>query len=117
MSILTIRRELDKDLLIAGIPKSTPAGKLDFHACRVAYINLVLESGASIKEAQTLARHATPHLTMNVYGRVREERLAQAIEQMARSLLPLAECAPCVPHTTTATKAPPNAFHTCGVGG
>jgi integrase len=97
-------RELDKDLLRAGIPKSSPTGKLDFHACRVAYINLVLESGVSVKEAQTLARHATPHLTMNVYGRVREERLAQAVEHMAQSLLAEAECAPCVPHTTTDTK-------------
>jgi integrase len=76
-------RELDKNLQAAGIPKSTPAGKLDFHACRVAYINLVIESGVSLKEAQTLARHATPQLTMNVYGRVREERLAQAVEKMA----------------------------------
>jgi integrase/recombinase XerD len=80
-------RELDKDLLAAGIPKSTPAGKLDFHACRVAYINLVIESGVNIKEAQTLARHATPQLTMNVYGRVREERLAQAVEKMAQTRL------------------------------
>ena len=97
-------RELDKELLVAGIPKSTPAGKLDFHACRVAYINLVIESGVSVKEAQTLARHATPQLTMNVYGRVREERLAQAVEKMAQSLLSEAECAPCVPHNTTDTK-------------
>ena len=97
-------RELDKELLIAGIPKSTPAGKLDFHACRVAYINLVIESGVSVKEAQTLARHATPQLTMNVYGRVREESLAQAGEKMAQSLLSEAECAPCVPHHTDDTK-------------
>jgi integrase len=97
-------RELDKDLAVAGIPKATPAGKLDFHACRVAYINLVIESGVSVKEAQTLARHATPHLTMNVYGRVREERLAQAIEKMAQSLQTEPECAPCVPHNTTDSK-------------
>jgi hypothetical protein len=36
----------------------------------VAYINFVIESGVSIKEAQALARHATPQLTLNVYGRV-----------------------------------------------
>jgi hypothetical protein len=43
----------------ASMPPETwrcsPAGKLDFHACRVAYINLVIESGVSVKEAQTLA--------------------------------------------------------------
>ena len=97
-------RELDKDVLVTGLPKSTSAGKHDFHACRVAYIHLVIESGVSVKEAQTLARHATPQLTMNVYGRVREERLAQAIEKMAQSLLSEAECAPGVPHNTTDTK-------------
>ena len=35
---------LDKDLDAAGIQKYAPAGKLDFHACRVAYINLVIEA-------------------------------------------------------------------------
>ena len=30
---------LDKDLRAAGIPKYTKAGKLDFHALRVTYIN------------------------------------------------------------------------------
>ena len=44
--------------------------EIDFHACRVAYINLVLESGVSLKEAHPLSRHATPELITNVYGRV-----------------------------------------------
>jgi len=38
-------RELDKDLETAGIPKHTPEGKVDFHACRVAYISLLFEAG------------------------------------------------------------------------
>ena len=42
----------------------------------------------SVKEAQVLARPATPELTMNVYGRVREERLSEAVEKVARTLLP-----------------------------
>jgi integrase len=79
-------REFDKDLKAAGIPKVTSAGKLDFHTCRLAYINLVLESGATVKEAQELARHSTPQLTMNIYGRVREERLAQAVDKVADAL-------------------------------
>jgi integrase len=79
-------REFDKDLEAAGIPKVTSAGKLDFHACRLAYINLVIDSGATIKEAQELARHSTPQLTMNIYGRVREERLAQTVDKVADAL-------------------------------
>jgi hypothetical protein len=81
-------RDLDKDLQEAGIQKYTPGGKLDFHGYRVAYINFVIESGVSVKEAQVLARHATPELTMNVYGRVREERLSEAVEKVAKTLLP-----------------------------
>jgi integrase len=81
-------RALNRDLQTAGIQKQTASGKLDFHSLRVTYINLVIESGGvSVKEAQELARHATPELTMNVYGRTREERLSQAVEKIAQALL------------------------------
>src|SRR5262249_4353471 len=73
-------RELDKALKAAAIPKYTCEGKVDFHALRLAYIKFVLESGASVKEAQALARHATPAMTMNVYARTRNERLVQTVE-------------------------------------
>lgn len=72
----------------AGIPKHTSRGKIDFHACRVAYVSLIIEIGATAKEAQTLARHATPDLTMNIYGRAREERLTEAVERMSEVVLP-----------------------------
>ena len=36
-----------------------------------------MSSGVSPKEAQTLARHSTPDLTFNVYGRAREDRLSE----------------------------------------
>jgi|TARA_B100000959_G_scaffold178854_2_gene187040 hypothetical protein len=39
----TLSRDFDKDLKTADVPKWTPAGKLDFHAIRLAYINLVLD--------------------------------------------------------------------------
>ena len=79
-------RTLDADLVRAGIPKEAIGGKLDFHAVRLAYINLVLEAGATVKEAQTLARHATPQMTLGVYGRTREERLHQVVEHVAMVL-------------------------------
>jgi integrase len=41
----------------------------DFHSLRVLFISRVVASGASVKEAQTLARHSTPVLTMNTYSR------------------------------------------------
>lgn len=79
-------RTLDRLLEKAGIPKQTPAGKMDFHACRTAYITLVIESGATIKEAQVLARHSTADLTMNVYGRVREDRLGSVVKGIGQKL-------------------------------
>ena len=80
------RLTLDADLVRAGIPKEAIGGKLDFHAVRLAYINLVIEAGATVKEAQTLARHATPQMTLGVYGRTREERLHQVVEHVATVL-------------------------------
>jgi hypothetical protein len=40
----------------------------------------VIESGVTVKEAQVLARHETPELTINIYGRAREERLWTVVE-------------------------------------
>jgi integrase len=79
---------LDRDCKTAGIAKQTSAGKLDFHSLRVAYINMVLTtSGVDVKTAQVLARHSTPDLTMNVYGRAQEDRLADVVERMGKDML------------------------------
>ena len=80
-------RELSRDLAAAGIPKETVDGKVDFHACRVAYITLLMESNATLKEAQELARHATPQLTANVYARVRGEAMHDRVEKLGESIL------------------------------
>jgi len=53
----------------------------------VAFVTLVVEDGATLKEAQTLARHATPQLTMDVYTRTRDERLHQTIERISKNVL------------------------------
>jgi len=78
-------RALDEDLKRAGISKHTSEGKLDFHVCRVAFVSWILEAGASAKEAQVLARHASADLTMNVYARARSERLAEVTEAVGRN--------------------------------
>jgi hypothetical protein len=72
-------RDLDRGLQAAGIQRYAAGGKIDFR--------FVSESGVSVKEAQVLARHATPQLTMNVYGRACEERLSQAAEKVVKTLL------------------------------
>ena len=70
----------DVDLKNSGIPKWTPEGKLDFHALRVAFVSFLLESGLDVKAVMTLARHSTPDLTVNRYGRARRERLVEGAE-------------------------------------
>jgi len=83
-------RMMFKDLASAGIPEHALGGKLDFHALRTAFVNLVFEYGqVSPKEAQDLARHSTPDLTFNVYGRSRESRLVEAVERLSQAVLPV----------------------------
>ena len=73
-------RTMRKDLERVGLSKWGPGGKVDFHALRVAYITFVIESGADIKTAQTLARHCSPQLTLNIYAKARPERLRATVE-------------------------------------
>ena len=81
-------REMDLDLAAAKIKKLAPGGKLDFHALRACCISAVLGSGANVKEAMSLARHATADLTMNVYGRTRGDRLAELADAVGVAMLP-----------------------------
>ena len=55
---------------------------VDFHALRTTYITLVVKSGASVKEAQELARHSDPKLTMNVYTKLGVHDLAGALDRL-----------------------------------
>jgi uncharacterized Zn finger protein (UPF0148 family) len=80
-------REMDTDLETAGIPKVTAEGKVDFHACRTAFVTLAAEAGANIRELQTMARHSTPELTANVYARTRNERLSELSERIAENIV------------------------------
>jgi hypothetical protein len=49
-------------------------------------ITYILEAGATVKEAQVLARHSTPLLTMNTYARTRDSRLTDLTEKVAERL-------------------------------
>ena len=79
---------LKKDLEAAGVPFETEEGRLDFHALRTAYINFLMDVGAAPKTTQSLARHATLEMTMNVYGRAREDNRREAVEALGRMLIP-----------------------------
>jgi integrase len=59
---------LRKDLKAAGIAYKDDAGQVvDFHALRHTYITNIVKGGASVKVAQSLARHSTVNLTMDTY--------------------------------------------------
>jgi len=47
---------------------------------------MMFENGASVKEAQALARHATSQLTLEIYAKTRDERLHAVIERVAKNL-------------------------------
>jgi len=87
------------DIEKIGVPRITSEGHLDFHGLRVASVTLAVEAGATVKEAQTLARHATPALTMNVYAKARDPRMAQLAERIG-GVLPVVKSATEVHFTT-----------------
>jgi integrase len=56
---------------------------LDFHALRHTYVSWLVASGASVKVCQTLARHSTPVLTLNVYTHLSLADHRSAVEALA----------------------------------
>lgn len=87
-------RDLDEDLKAAGLPKYTPHGKLDFHALRASLDTILIEQGATVKETQTLMRHADPKMTMNTYAKLHgDPQLLNAIENVAKAINKTVPCA------------------------
>lgn len=80
-------RMLNNDIRKAGIPKHVPGeGKLDFAALRTAFATMLDENGATAKESQTLARHATAALTMDRYIHAREGRMRNVVEALGNAI-------------------------------
>lgn len=56
------------DLAAAGAPLRDPDGRFyDFHALRHSFVSALGRAGVPIQDAQRLARHSTPVLTIGVY--------------------------------------------------
>lgn len=58
----------------------TAEGYFDFHSLRHAYVTRVVNSGASVKTAQSLARHSTPMLTIGLYSHVEAAALRPQVD-------------------------------------
>ena len=57
---------------------------------------MVVESGATVKETQELARHSPSELTINVYTRTRTERLSEAVGRVGEVVLSTSKRVPSV---------------------
>ncbi|GIW78766.1 MAG: hypothetical protein KatS3mg105_0573 [Gemmatales bacterium] len=74
---------LRHDLEAAGIPYVDENGRYaDFHALRHTFITNMVKSGISPKAAQSLARHSTIDLTMNVYTSLTVHDQASALASL-----------------------------------
>ena len=87
-----IDRLFARDLAAAGIPEIAPDGRLVFHSLRHTYCTLVIESGASLTEAQRLLRHVDPRLTANVYSHARQDRLQSTAEAVGDKVIFSEKC-------------------------
>jgi len=79
------------DLDRAGIPKlkaGIDGGKADFHGLRTTFITMLMECGGTLKECMVAARHNSPTLTLNTYGRARIDRLSELAESIGDIILP-----------------------------
>jgi integrase len=77
---------LRPDLAAAGIPFRVegPDGPLfaDFHALRHTCITMLEQSGVTIKQAQVLARHSDPKLTIGRYSHATLAKLGDALGKL-----------------------------------
>jgi integrase len=90
---LNISQHMAADMANAKVEKKAFGGQADFHALRVTHVSLGFEAGASVKDAQALARHSTPGMTLNTYGRTRDDCLAQIVERIGDMVAPKQEYA------------------------
>lgn len=80
-------RALKRVALRAGVEIENGEGKIDFHALRTAYINMLIASGADPKTVMELSRHATASVTFKHYGRANAGRMTQAAEAVGEIVL------------------------------
>lgn len=86
---------LRRDLAAAGIPARDDTGRvLDFHALRHTFITSLARSGVHPKTAQTLARHCSITLTLDVYSHSIVQDQTEALARLPSLDTPNREAAP-----------------------
>lgn len=71
----------------AGVELVTAKGKIDFHALRLAYINLLIGLKTDFKTILELSRHTAAYMTA-LYARTQDENIDEAVESVGRLVLP-----------------------------
>ena len=64
---------------------------------------LTIKAQEALAEAQSLARHSTPDLTINVYGRTRADRPSELTDRVAQKAFLPQKCAHSVHEAATGT--------------
>lgn len=74
---------LARDLAAAGIAPVDDRGRqVVFHSLRRTYISRLIRSGADVKTVQSLARHSTITLTMDIYAETDEDARRSAVDRL-----------------------------------
>jgi integrase len=73
------RRQILRDCARAGIAKKTPAGIAGWQSLRKAYATLIAPFVGDAKTYQSLTRHSSLELTLQVYAATDDERRRQAV--------------------------------------
>lgn len=69
------------DCKFAGVPVKTAAGEIDFHALRHTYATWIA-SRTDAKTGQSLTRHSSAHLYLNVYAHSIDKFRARAVRSL-----------------------------------
>lgn len=88
-------RSLKRIAAKAGVAIITEEGKLDFHSLRVAYINMLIDSGEDIRVILELSRHTGAKMTA-LYSRVKDSRVDKAVENIGNLIIPHKEDDSCL---------------------
>ncbi len=98
---------LKHDLKAANIPYVDKHGLYaDFHALRHTFITNMVKSGVNPKTAQSLARHSTIDLTMNVYTTLTVHEQASALASLPSVPAPKSPVTEAVTLRATGTAGP-----------
>ncbi len=77
-----VTRIFHADRDAAEIAYEVNGRKIDFHTLRHTFVTEIVRGGATVKEAQTLARHSKPEMTIGIYSHVGIKDTRRVIDRL-----------------------------------